>query len=309
VNKVNIDEFIKYLEEKGFNEKQINQLVKIQESGYDFMKYYSCLYGIDIEIIEDKCIKPEDDIKKLRELKNILINNNFNNEQLTVVVEGYKDNIDYELYAKIEYNNNQMLEIKNGLNSKIDIKKYADIKYDEDQMYQIRLGLLNNVDITNYCNYNYNANKMVEIRLGLENKLDVMNYNNTEYSWRQMQQIRLGLEYKLDVTKYNDIKYNYKQMFQIRYGLTNKVDVTKYNDIKYNDGQMEVLREILEYNKKNKKEQIDITLFQNSKIQSYAMSILFDNLKSNDQDLIIETYRELNEYNNKDNNINNELER
>jgi hypothetical protein len=219
---MNINELVNYLTEKGFDNKQIDQIVKIQESGYNLIEY-----------IKNEQIKFTDDINKLRQLKNILMQDKYNNSQLHIIIIGYGENINYEMYSNL--------------------------RYDWRQMEEVRLGLFGNIDILKYC--------------------------NEAYDWAQMHEIRNGLE--------------------------NEIDITQYSDLKYNDYQMEVLKDILIYNKRNKGKEIDISLFQNEKIPENKMNNLFWMLRSNNQNSIIDAYKQLNEYNEKEivNNKNNDYEK
>ena len=49
----------------------------------------------------------------------------FRRLQLKELYLGYKNGINYRIYAKSEYNEKQMREIRYGLESKIDVSMYA----------------------------------------------------------------------------------------------------------------------------------------------------------------------------------------
>jgi hypothetical protein len=153
---MNIDEFISYLIKKRFNDKQINQLLKIQEAGYNLVEYIDKDSGISVKIIESEYIVPTDDIEKLRQLKFILLKDRYDTSQLTEIIDGYCKNLDYEKYSHIKYNGFQMCEIKDGLEEKVDITKYNDIKYSDYQMCVLREILIYNKN---------NSDKGVDISL------------------------------------------------------------------------------------------------------------------------------------------------
>jgi hypothetical protein len=157
---MNTEEFINYLTEKEFNDKQINQLIKIREIGYDLIKYVDEDSNMSVEIIKEGYIKPTDNIEKLRNLKNRLLKNKYSNSQLTEILDGYKENIDYKIYTDIKYDGVQMMQIKNGLKNNINILNYCNEYYDGRQMFAIRYGLENNVDINKYNNLKYNGSQM-----------------------------------------------------------------------------------------------------------------------------------------------------
>jgi hypothetical protein len=272
---MNEKEFIEYLEENGFEEKQINQLLKIQEAGYNLITYYDEDIDEEIEILEYEFITPSCNLDKLRQLKDILINYKYSDSQLTQIVVGYSNNIDYTRYSD---------KIYNGM-----------------QMSQIREGLEKNINILNYCDFTFNNDQMEEIRIGLLRGVNVTKYNNTKYNSNQMSQIRSGLEKKIDITRYCNELYDCEQMLQIKNGLLNCIDITKYNDLKYEYEQMHVLKNILIYNRENPSNEIDISLFENERILSYDMEMLFNKIKSNVQEFKIEAYKELNKYNQNEN--------
>jgi hypothetical protein len=280
-----IEEFINYLIKEGFNEKQINQLVKIQEAGYDLLEGYYDEYYCNVNIIKEKYVETNDNIEKLRELKDVLLKNKFSKGQLIEIMEGYKLNIEYSIYSDIKFNWSQMLEIKEGLIDNVNILKYCDESYENTQMEQIKIGLKDEVDVTKYCNKKYNED--------------------------QMRQIRLWLEHKIDITLFCNDAYTEDQMNEIGSGIEMCVDVRQYNDVKYNNNQMKILKSILVYNNKNSDKEIDIELFQNEKILSGEMYNLFFMLVSGNQNEKIEAYKKLNKYNekNKINKINNNFER
>jgi hypothetical protein len=229
-----INKLIDYLIEDGFEDKQINQLVKIQEAEYDLIEDYGKKYGNEINIISDGYINVTDSVDKLRELKNILINNKFNNEQLTEILEGYKTNLNYEMYSDLKFDYLQMREIRLGLEFGIDVTLYYDIKYNNAQMYQIKCGLEEGIDITSYC--------------------------DEKYSYKQMLQIRSGLEANIDINVYNDLKYNTGQMIVLKKILIHnkhypdrKVDIELFQNEKLSSYDMACLFNMLNSNNQDTK--------------------------------------------------------
>jgi hypothetical protein len=184
---LNTEELVNYLTEKDFNDKQINQLVKIQEAGYDLIEYIDIDGGSTIRIIEDKYITPDDDIEKLRRLKDILINDKYDNSQLTEIIDGFYKNLNYDVYATKIYNGRQMYSIRLGLEDEINVTKYCDDKYNSSQLERVVSGLKDNINILDYCDYTFDGFQMYEILDGLINKIDVTQYNNIKYDDNQME--------------------------------------------------------------------------------------------------------------------------
>jgi hypothetical protein len=209
---MNTEKFVIYLEGKGFNNKQINQLVKIKEAGYN----------LSTKIIERNYITPEIDIENLRKLKNILVNDRFDNVQFSEIVEGYIANVNYEIYANLKFNAYQMEEIK--------------------------FGLMCGFNILQYCDENYDWPKMNEIRNGLEEKIDVTKYNDIKYNDMQMERLKNMLIYnkenpekEIDISLFQNENIRYEKMYK----LFNMLISNNEND------KIEAYRQLNEYNKED----------------------------------------------------------
>jgi hypothetical protein len=247
---MNIESFINYLIEKGFEDRQINQLIKIQEAGYNLVNYIDNDNNEEIKIIESEYIKITDDMDKLRELKNILINNKFTNSQLSEIIDGYKNNINYKAYAKKEYNGYQMFEFKRCLEEGLDVSICYENKYNFDQIQQVRFGLEEGVNILNYCDNTFKYGQMSEVRNGLFAGIDVTKYNNIKYNNEQMHMLKNILIYnkenpksEIDVSLFQNEKIGYEKMneffYNLKYGDHNtKIKTYKrlneYNELKNN---------------------------------------------------------------------------
>jgi hypothetical protein len=230
---MNIDDFVNYLIDKGFNNKQINQLIKIKEAGYNLIEY-KYVESNDIETVEIDYIKPTDEVEKLRKLKYVIRKTKFKHSQLIEILNGYKENINYEIYA------------------------YS--KYNSSQMFKIGYYLTNNINILEYCDESYNEYQMDEVGNGLKNNLDVTIYTNLKYDNWQMYEIKEGLKYNIDITQYNDIKYDDGQMGVLKeiliYNKNNpnkEIGIELFQNEKINWDTMDKLFNILKSNNQNKK--------------------------------------------------------
>jgi hypothetical protein len=219
---LNIEAFINYLTNKGFDDKQINQLVKIQESGYDLIEFYDD--NDIVKPIEENYIKNTDGINELRKLRNILVENRFNNNQFSEILKGHSCNIKYEKYSDLKYNADQMLEIRMGLKINIDIEKYSKESYSWEQMEQIRLGLCDRVDVTKYNDIKYNCEQMEVLKeILLYNKkypkksIDISLFQNEKITSDEMnfffELLKINIpsfknEIYDELNKYNSINFN-----------------------------------------------------------------------------------------------------
>lgn len=62
----------------------------------------------------------------------------FTDEQLREIYLGYKNKIDYTVYAKEEFDEFQMAEIRFGLEKKLDVSSYSNTTIDWKEMRKIR---------------------------------------------------------------------------------------------------------------------------------------------------------------------------
>lgn len=201
---------IEELKESGFSIQQINQLLKINERGYDIS--YLSPELLDQNVLRSFLTHINNYTNNQKQLVkygiekkyNILYynNSNLNEKQMEMIIMGIEDGLDVSYYADAKYNLAQMREIHNLLQynlingTKIDIKKIAKVRYNYNQMHEITLGLIENIDTSIYENPDYSCEQMQLIRLGLENKLDVKQYANPNNSIEDMNKIMHQLKGK-----------------------------------------------------------------------------------------------------------------
>ena len=94
----------------------------------------------------------------------------FNDEQLTKLYMGYKNKIDYTIYANPKFNVYQMSRIYTGLTKGLDVSVYAKPAFDDEQMAEIMFGLSEGLDVATYAKPEYKWNIMRAMRLELRGK-------------------------------------------------------------------------------------------------------------------------------------------
>lgn len=94
----------------------------------------------------------------------------FNDEQLTKLYMGYKNKIDYTIYANPKFNVYQMGRIYTGLTKGLDVSVYAKPAFDDEQMSEIMFGLSEGLDVSTYAKPEYKWNIMRAMRLELRGK-------------------------------------------------------------------------------------------------------------------------------------------
>jgi hypothetical protein len=96
------------------------------------------------------------------------MNNNFNDEQLKVIMKGLSLGIDVSPFADPKFYPSQMEEILKGLMSGVDVSIYADPRYDRYQMEVIRTGLEDGLDVSHYANPDMNFKTMVRFYVSIK---------------------------------------------------------------------------------------------------------------------------------------------
>ena len=94
----------------------------------------------------------------------------FNDEQLTKLYMGYKNKIDYTIYANPKFNVYQMSRIYTGLTKGLDVSVYATPEFNFEQMDEIYQGIKDGIDVSTYAKPEYKWNIMRAMRLELRGK-------------------------------------------------------------------------------------------------------------------------------------------
>ena len=96
-----------------------------------------------------------------------------------------------------EFNNEQIKEIKEGFENGLSYEQigmYAKPEFCCEQMATIRIGLEEGLDVSIYAKPEFDWTQMEEIRLGLGKGLNASIYAIPEFDWREMEKIRERLE-------------------------------------------------------------------------------------------------------------------
>lgn len=191
---------IKKLEKDNFSIQQINQLLKIEQRGFDITYLDYTLLTTDrlrifLKDIDKFSQKQKQLIKYgIDKNYNILIyaNSFFSEQQMEMIIIGLDKNLDVTYYANPKFNLVQMREIYQLLeynkikNKNIDVSKIAKVRYSAGQMHQIKDGLIKNLDTSIYENPSFDPEQMCLIKLGLQKGLNVSIFANPEMSIEEM---------------------------------------------------------------------------------------------------------------------------
>jgi F0F1-type ATP synthase delta subunit len=202
-------------------------------------------------------------------------------EQMQEVAYGLESNIDVEIYAKKIFDADQMSEIRESLEDglpKDQVNKYVDPQYDWAHMQFLRKALdSKDPHFEAYLNPKILVSSLEEIRDGFADGLDMSKYITEDYDDLQLIEIKEGLKSGIDVSIYDDPnKYNYQQMFEIRRGLEAKIDVSDYLDENFTAGQMCKIR-------RGKINGIDVSSYADPEINEFKMHSKFVELINDKQ--------------------------
>lgn len=186
-----------------FSIQQINQLIKLEERGFDISYLDSELLTIDRLRLLVKDINSFSNEQKqlikygIDKKYNILLYANafFSEQQMEMIIIGLDKKLDVSYYANAKFNLIQMREIYQLLeynkvkNKKIDVSKIAKTRYSAAQMHEIKDGLIKGIDTTIYERPDFDSEQMCLIKLGLLKDIDVSLYANPEMEVEEMRKI------------------------------------------------------------------------------------------------------------------------
>lgn len=100
-------------------------------------------------------------------------NNYYSADEVAEFIDGAYKNIDYTIYALVEYNIDglQMRMVKEGILENIDYTLYSNPKYDWKHMYYIKKGLEEQIDVSRYLDPNLSIMEIIKIRKELKNEV------------------------------------------------------------------------------------------------------------------------------------------
>ncbi len=297
---------IKKLEEKGFCQEQINQIVKIYETTE----------------IDMSSLPITTDVDKLREIKNDLMNSKYSPIQESYLMNGLEQNIDITIFANPKYSAKKMELILNALIDELDVKyfvnlynipngndrvddleiifeglkygldvsKYESLNFNYLQKIQIKQGLMSKLPVEIYAKECYNEDQMCSLFKALRQKIDVSKMANPLYSYEIMELIRNCLEKGMEITDFINTNFKMDQVLQIKKGMEREINVSLLANENYSPIKMKGIRKLLEYNKKHGTNW-DYKIFLLNNLDDNKILGIIDVIKNGDNELIGKMYQ------------------
>lgn len=282
------------LAKKGFDNAQINQILKINEYGLD-------LSGIDVYTPIDILRKIRKDIKDINIITTTqlqyardLVSNNHNPIEILFGLEGRNSYFISTCYRLLEmdYDISKLKllpcttfqEIADCImdGCKVSLKCLEDPELSLPLIKKALNAANQGIEIEEYFGKNFSEDRIMEI-LNVKIKdstIDVSPLSDTSFNDEQASVLAEALIKKLNLTAYCNNTFDANQMKQILIGLSNQVDVTIYNKKRYTGEQMEVILAALCHNKyceqyEEDEDCVDVDKLLNSDYESALMDFIF----------------------------------
>lgn len=203
------EQYIESLIEKGFDQREINQLLKI----YVYTKKFDFILNVDTDI----------DIDLLRIISNNFKENKFTEDYLNSLRIGQDHECDIIPFLLEVYNKFVMASIMELEIDGFDITNLKNSKYDYEQMALLRNYIRRGINgVNEYCaNPNYSVEKMKKITIGLTQDVIIQNYIDVDlFSEKQCAAITdiivdFGDDENVDLEKIKNPNLSINQMYHI----------------------------------------------------------------------------------------------
>lgn len=294
---------IEKLSIKGFDNRQISQIIFINELGIDLSNI-----NIDISVdilknFKNKLKNKEIDSSEISALKDLieaegnitnLLSGKLDYLKLKSLYWFASNKYDISNVSKEEYSNKNLEHLKDIYeNTKKAYELLEDPKISPSTLYALgNVAKYSDFNLNKYLPYIKNFEQLDSFSyiadICMKEKLDIPDISilfDDNYNWKQKNEILNGLAHGVDITQYCDETFDDKQMSCIRQGLINGVDVTLYNKKRYTAEQMDA---ILEFQSLILDGEIDfnINLICNHKYSPECMYFLGEKL-ANGEDISI----------------------
>ena len=214
------------LYDMGFNASQINQIVKIEETGFKISKHIDVLVSVD----------------DLRELKIMLSGDKYSNRTKGVITRFYtKYNVNVcDLVDKGFLLSCQLHLALEAKENNIDISSMYNKGYDYLQMKLIYSYLKKDIDITEYIDKGYDE---AQIKIYLKLKEKGIDYDelNKKFKPSLVKQITHALQEDINPLPYIDETYSLSQLKGLIFALKQNVNEENVLKCKVNKNTMELI--------------------------------------------------------------------
>lgn len=277
------EEFFTELYKKNFNDKQINQLIRIYTEGFD-----ASYLGKEVDVDDlrkiSQILKDKNELSEAYEfgLKNkvdfvkfLYKEYTYNRLKTLLILES--DSINTDLISSPLFSDEQFDCLRKGLENEYDVSWFADEKISVEKMKIALKCCAKEIDLSHYIKRF--TDKQLEVLYDAflyckeHESINIKFLDNPNFTHRQMQIILNGLKGKVDVSKFASEKYNPDQMTMISNLLKENIDITSFLDEKYTATQMYYYGHMYKFDKKTTLELI------NPKFNDAQLSFLLDCIK------------------------------
>lgn len=282
---------VEKLIEKGFTNRQISQLIFIEEAGVN-------LDNIDILTPVEKLIKFKKDLAEEKFYSNQILTIRSLNDKGYNVAPLLDLSIPRDRYYKLQELIINGYDITRLANPKLPEQNFEilfnciiqnEVQYPFLETEKIFSGqiedcfdlLKENPSFSSIFDLDISKMRLkfaIEIALACQIagvKFNIKEMIDEKFSDQQVMQIASLARYGINLLDYCDEKFNYEQMCAISTGLTEGVDVSIFNKLRYNASQMDVILDALCYNKDAENgEKINIDILLDSRYSAAHMQLL-----------------------------------
>lgn len=218
-----MEEIFRIIYDKGFDDRQANQLLKLYADGYDLTYIEPTVPSEKLRQLRtflDTCDKDVKDVLKdsIDEEQNIIpfIDLDFSADQIfrTLKLE-YKE-IDTTHLKQKGFSKEQFEILYDALSKKYDISWFANPNISKEKMKLALKGLNNSINLSKYIK-NYNEDQCAVLLEALHFSqtnfaINISFLENEKLNFDQMKMILSGLKDKIDVSKYARPEFDHKKM-------------------------------------------------------------------------------------------------
>lgn len=262
------EEFFTKLYKKEFNDRQINQLIRIYTEGID-ASYLDKNVDIDDLRKINQIMKINDAVSAvyksaMRSEVNIIkfINYTYEPDRLQDLIYLEEKGISTDTILSPDFTNEQFKWLYKGRENGYDVSWFAYDNFSADKMKTAfeacKKGINLSTHILKFNDDQFNVIFEAFLYCKEHKPINIKYLDNPELSHRQMQAILNGLKGGIDVSKFADIKYNPDQMTIISNLLKDNIDITSFINESYSAKQMMYFGNIYKILKDKTSELLDI---------------------------------------------------
>lgn len=233
------EQYIEKLILKGFEQRQVNQLLKI----YTYTKKYELdLSNIDLSVDDDR----------LREIANDFREGKYNlddESHFYYLKYAIDSELDVVSYLDPKFTSSALITLISAERSGLDVSMIKNPNYSEYQLRVLLEGLQGGYDIAPMCDPNLSNEEMGAILIAIRNGVDILPYIG-KYDEKQLNAIndilkrnkKLG---EIDLSNVIKPEYSAKQMYILELAIRGNYDTSLLSKTCYSDEHLDLIYQLL----------------------------------------------------------------